>query len=63
LLKEALEASRNLPSAVMLGHLSAIRNTPAMARRKILESLNGGPYSGIPLHIAPRYEPSGKISL
>jgi phosphoribosyl 1,2-cyclic phosphodiesterase len=63
LLCQALGWSRKLPSAIMLGHLSEIRNRPAIARETVLEMLEGRTFRGIPLHIAPRYEPSELISI
>ena len=61
LLRQALGKSRNLPQAVMLGHLSEIRNRLNLARETVLGILDGSPYRDIPLHIAPRYEPSAEI--
>jgi hypothetical protein len=58
-----LGKSRNLPQAVMLGHLSEIRNCLTLARETVLGILEGSPYRNIPLHIAPRYEPSGEIHI
>jgi phosphoribosyl 1,2-cyclic phosphodiesterase len=63
LLHHALGKSRNLPQAVMLGHLSEIRNRLTLARDTVLEILDGSPYRNLPLHIAPRYEPSGEIQI
>ena len=63
LLSRALSESKNVPCAVMLGHLSEVRNRPKLARETVLEMLDGGPYQDIALHIAPRYEPSPLISI
>ncbi len=63
LLRQALGKSRKLPGAVMLGHLSEIRNRLNLARDTVLEVLDGTPYRNIPLHIAPRYEPSEEIAI
>ena len=63
LLRQALERSKNLPGAVMLGHLSEIRNRLNLARDTVLEILDESPYRNIPLHIAPRYEPSEEIPI
>jgi phosphoribosyl 1,2-cyclic phosphodiesterase len=63
LLRQALDKSRTLPQAVMLGHLSEIRNRFNLARDTVLEILDGSPHRSIPLHIAPRYEPSEKIEI
>jgi len=63
LLRRALGKSRKPPGAVMLGLLSEIRNRPALARDTVLEGLEGAPYRNIPLHIAPRHEPSPEIEV
>jgi phosphoribosyl 1,2-cyclic phosphodiesterase len=63
LLRQALDKSRTLPQAVMLGHLSEIRNRSNLARETVWEILDGSPQRGIPLHIAPRYEPSVEIQI
>ncbi len=47
----------------MLGHLSAIRNRPQLARDTVLEMLDGGRCRHIALHVAPRYEPSEEIEI
>jgi len=47
----------------MLGHLSAVRNRPKLARQTVLEMLDGVLYQDIALHIAPRYEPSEEIQI
>jgi phosphoribosyl 1,2-cyclic phosphodiesterase len=63
LLRQALGGSKNLPDAIMLGHLSEIRNRLSLARDTVLEILDGTPYRNIPLLIAPRYEPSEEIPI
>jgi phosphoribosyl 1,2-cyclic phosphodiesterase len=63
LLCQALGRSKKLPSAIMLGHLSEIRNRPAVARETVLEMLDGSTFRDIPLHVAPRYEPSELIPI
>jgi len=63
LLRQALDKSRTLPQAVMLGHLSEIRNRHNLARDAVLEIIDGSPYRNIPLHIAPRYKPSVEIQI
>jgi phosphoribosyl 1,2-cyclic phosphodiesterase len=63
LLRQALGRSKNPPGAVMLGHLSEIRNRLTLARDTVLEILDESPYRNIPLHIAPRYEPSEEIRI
>jgi phosphoribosyl 1,2-cyclic phosphodiesterase len=63
LLRQALGRSKTLPDAIMLGHLSEIRNRLSLARDTVLGVLNGSPYRNIPLLIAPRYEPSEKIEV
>ena len=63
LLRQALDKSRTLPQAVMLGHLSEIRNRLTLARDTVLEILDGSPCRNIPLLIAPRYEPSEEIPI
>jgi phosphoribosyl 1,2-cyclic phosphodiesterase len=63
LLGRALSESKTLPSAVMLGHLSEVRNRPQLARQTVLEVLDGNENQGMGLHIAPRYEPSEEIQI
>jgi len=63
LLHQALGKSRTLPQALMLGHLSEIRNRLTLARDTILNILDGSPYRDIPLHIAPRYKPSEEFHI
>ena len=63
LLSQAFSKSRNLPCAVMLGHLSEVRNRPTIARGTVLEMLDRGPYQDVALHIAPRHEPSEEITI
>ncbi len=63
LLKEALKKGKTPPAAVMLGHLSEIRNRPRLARETVLEILDSHAYEDVQLHIAPRYEPSELIWL
>jgi len=63
LLVHALDNSRDLPSAIMLGHLSHQRNTPELARKAVSALLCEAGYRRIPLHIAPRFDPSVSIEL
>ena len=63
LLSRALAGSKHPPCAVMLGHLSEIRNRPNLARDKVLEILNGSASRDLALHVAPRYEPSEEIEI
>ncbi len=63
LLSCALARSKHPPCAVMLGHLSEIRNRPNLARQKVLEVLDGTPNRDLVLHVAPRYEPSEEITI
>lgn len=63
LLRQVLAKSKKLPQAVMLGHLSEIRNRPRIARATVTEILEGRPFQDIPLYIAPRYEPSEVIQI
>jgi len=63
LLRNALDKSAKMPSAVMLGHLSEIRNRPEIAEETVLEILDEGGYKDINLHIAPRYNPSEPVAI
>lgn len=63
LLREALEKSKNLPSSIMLGHLSKIRNSPRLATETVRDGLGKNLSLEISLHIAPRYDPSEKIQI
>ncbi len=63
LLRQALGKSRGIPQAIMLGHLSEVRNRLTLARDTVLEILDGTPCRDIPLMIAPRYEPSEEIRI
>lgn len=63
LLVDALDHSHTLPSAIVLGHLSEQRNTPDLARDAVSGLLHQAGYSHIPLHVAPRYDPSAPIEL
>jgi phosphoribosyl 1,2-cyclic phosphodiesterase len=64
LLSHALERSRVLPTAIMLGHLSEQRNSREIALGTVRGVLQR---QGIPLdfalHAAPRYEPSETIKI
>ena len=61
LLSQALGKSKNLPLAVMLGHLSEVRNRPRLAEETVRQHLDRGLYRDLKLYIAPRYEPSAPI--
>jgi phosphoribosyl 1,2-cyclic phosphodiesterase len=63
LLGQALGRSKKLPIAIMLGHLSEIRNRPVIARETVLQIMDRSVLRDIPLHIAPRYEPSELIPI
>ena len=59
LLAHALERSSRPPRAVVLGHLSAERNTPALALETVRDILEqNGHRNGLSLHVAPRSTPS-----
>jgi len=63
LLRHAMDNSEKMPSAVMLGHLSEIRNRPEIAEKTVLEILDEGGYKDINLYIAPRYTPSEPVKI
>lgn len=63
LLRQAFSRSRTRPGAVMLGHLSEIRNRPAIAAHTVREILGEAGIKDLPLHIAPRYEPSAPVEI
>jgi phosphoribosyl 1,2-cyclic phosphodiesterase len=64
LLKRAFIGGRTRPKTVMLGHLSEIRNSPKLAREKVLERLETvWNMENFALHVAPRYEPSPPIRI
>ena len=63
LLREVFARSRKLPGAIMLGHLSELRNRPHLAREAVLEAQEGGVLQGNTLHTAPRHEPSPPIRI
>lgn len=63
LLRQAFECSRALPTAVMLGHLSKIRNRPDLATHTVATILDEAGYDAIDLHVAPRYLPSDIIRI
>ncbi len=63
LLCHSFSNSKLLPRAVMLGHLSEIRNHPGLARDTVLEILEGRGFDEIDLQVAPRYESSEAIEI
>ncbi len=63
LLQQAFGSGGHYPTAVMLGHLSAQRNKPALALETVAKVLDEAGYSGIELHVAPRFKPSKVIRI
>ncbi|MFW6163685.1 MAG: MBL fold metallo-hydrolase [Planctomycetota bacterium] len=63
LLRGAFEASRALPPAVMLGHLSDERNEPTLATHTVWEILDDAGFAGVEVHVAPAREPSEPIAI
>ena len=63
LLRQVFAQSRTAPLSLMLGHLSAKRNRPELARETVAEIVADGGSRHIRIHIAPRYEASDLISI
>jgi len=63
LLRQVFSESRSTPLSLMLGHLSAKRNRPELARETVAAILADGGHRETRIHIAPRYEPSEPIPL
>ncbi len=64
LLKFALERSARRPHAIVLGHLSEERNTPALARETVATILaEGADVEPPPLFTAPRYAPGDAVEI
>ncbi len=64
LLQRALSAGKSPASGIMLGHLSAVRNRPKLAREKVLELLERVlRVDDVEVQIAPRYEPSHPVMI
>jgi phosphoribosyl 1,2-cyclic phosphodiesterase len=63
LLKQVFGDSRTVPPALMLGHLSAKRNRPDLARETVGEILAEAGYDSVRIHVAPRAEPSDPIPI
>jgi phosphoribosyl 1,2-cyclic phosphodiesterase len=63
LLRQVFSQSRSAPPTLMLGHLSAKRNRPELARETVAEILAAGGQRAVRIHIAPRHEPSEVISI
>ena len=63
LLRAALDHSRFLPVAVMLGHLSAERNRPELAGETVWQTLHRAGHDEIDLRVAPRHEPSEPVRI
>lgn len=61
LLLRAFGMSSRPPRAVMLGHLSAERNRPKIARQTIRSILREGGYGHVRVHIAPRFSASPAV--
>ncbi len=61
-LKEIWEASRTLPKATLLAHLSRDHNRPELAENTV--RYEAGPAGGrVPVHTAPAFEPGPEILL
>jgi len=63
LLRHALDHSTTPPAAVMLGHLSDDRNSPELARDTVATALAEAGYAHVPIHVAPRDEPSNPLAI
>lgn len=61
LLRQVFAESRTAPRSLMLGHLSAKRNRPDLARETVSGILAAGGHAKTRIHIAPRHEPSETI--
>jgi len=61
LLRQALDNSDAPPAAVMLGHLSHERNEPRIALQTVHGILCDGGHDRVPIHVAPRFEPSEPV--
>ncbi|MBI5343442.1 MAG: MBL fold metallo-hydrolase [Deltaproteobacteria bacterium] len=60
-LVRAMQESRRLPRAVILCHLSADHNTPALAVATVREILAGYGFGAVPVHAARRNGPSPRF--
>jgi len=63
LLRRSLDESDFPPMTIMLGHLSEVRNDPALAKQTVKKILREGGHNNIPVFYAPRYRKSNPVTI